>query len=52
VIAGAIVHHFDYKAGFLFLASIAAVALAILYFFMPETRDEQFSNPTQGAATS
>ncbi|MGD0135308.1 MAG: MFS transporter, partial [Bryobacteraceae bacterium] len=33
VIAGAIVHHFGYNAGFLFLASVAAMALAILYFF-------------------
>jgi predicted MFS family arabinose efflux permease len=51
VIAGAIVHHVGYNAGFLFLASVAAVALAILYFFMPETRDKEFLNPTQGAAT-
>jgi predicted MFS family arabinose efflux permease len=51
VIAGAIVHHFGYNAGFLFLALVAALALAILYFFMPETRDKQFLNPTQGAAT-
>jgi predicted MFS family arabinose efflux permease len=51
VIAGAIVHHFNYNAGFLFLASVAAVALAILYFFMPETCNLRFSNPTQGAAT-
>jgi predicted MFS family arabinose efflux permease len=52
VIAGAIVHHFGYNAGFLFLATVAAVALAILYFFMPETRDRQFLNSTKGAATS
>lgn len=51
VIAGAIVHHFGYHAGFLFLASVAAAALGILYFFMPETRDKTFLNPTQGAAT-
>jgi len=51
VIAGAMVHHFGYNAGFLFLASVAAVALAILYFFMPETRDQEFLNPTQGTAT-
>jgi predicted MFS family arabinose efflux permease len=42
VIAGAIVHHLGYNTGFLFLASVAAVALAILYFFMPETRDKEF----------
>jgi len=54
VIAGFIVHRAGYNAGFLFLASVAAGALAILYFFMPETRDRQFVNPThvatQGAA--
>jgi hypothetical protein len=46
------VHRFGFNAGFLFLASIAAVALGILYYFMPETRDRQFSNPTQGAQTA
>ena len=51
VIAGSIVHHFDFNAGFLFLAAVAAVALGILYFFMPETRDQQFLNRTQGALT-
>ena len=49
VIAGSIVHHFGSNAGFLFLAAIAAAALGILYFFMPETRDQQFLNPLQGA---
>ncbi len=37
-IAGALVHRFGYHAGFLFLAAVAAAALGILYFFMPETR--------------
>ncbi len=37
VIAGAIVHHFGYSSGFLFLASVAAAAFALLFFFMPET---------------
>jgi predicted MFS family arabinose efflux permease len=37
VIAGSIVHHAGPRAGFLFLAGIAAAAFAILYFFMPET---------------
>jgi MFS family permease len=37
MIAGAIVHHFNFNSGFLFLAAIAAAALCILYFFMPET---------------
>jgi MFS family permease len=52
VIAGSIVHHFGSNAGFLFLAAIAAAALGILYFFMPETRDQQFLNPLQGAPSS
>jgi len=37
VIAGSIVHHMGFRAGFLFLAAVAAAAFAILYFFMPET---------------
>jgi MFS family permease len=41
-IAGAIVHHSSFNTGFLFLAVIAAGAFAILYFFMPETRDKSF----------
>jgi len=41
-IAGTIVHHFSFNAGFLFLAAIAALAFGILYFFMPETRDKSF----------
>jgi len=41
-IAGAIVHHFGFDAGFLFLAAIAAMAFSILYFFMPETRERIF----------
>jgi predicted MFS family arabinose efflux permease len=51
VIAGSIVHHLGFNAGFLFLAAIAAAALGILYFFMPETRDQQFLTPTQGVPT-
>ena len=38
-IAGGIVHAFGYRAGFLFLSAVALAALAILYFFMPETQD-------------
>jgi predicted MFS family arabinose efflux permease len=41
VIAGSIVHHFGYNTSFLFLATVAAVALGILYLFMPETHDKQ-----------
>jgi len=36
-IAGVIVHHFGDRAGFLFLAAVAAAAFAILWLFMPET---------------
>jgi predicted MFS family arabinose efflux permease len=39
VIAGSIVHHVGFRAGFLFLAGVAAAAFATLYFFMPETRN-------------
>lgn len=45
MIAGSIVHHFGYDAGFLFLAAVVTVALGILYFFMPETRDQRFVTP-------
>src|SRR5208337_3844985 len=44
VIAGSIVHHAGYRAGFLFLAAVALAALGILYFFMPETRKAQEPN--------
>jgi len=37
VIAGSIVHHAGYSAGFLFLAGVALAAFAILYLLMPET---------------
>jgi predicted MFS family arabinose efflux permease len=50
-IAGSIVHHFGFNAGFLFLAVVASAAFGILYFFMPETRDKRFLNPTLGAPT-
>jgi MFS family permease len=43
-IAGTIVHHFSFDAGFLFLAAIAAMAFGILYLFMPETREKSFLN--------
>jgi hypothetical protein len=43
-IAGAVVHHFSFDAGFLFLAAIAAMAFCILYFVMPETRDKSLLN--------
>jgi predicted MFS family arabinose efflux permease len=39
VIAGGIVHHMGFRAGFVFLAGVASGSLAVLYFFMPETRN-------------
>jgi MFS family permease len=42
MIAGTIVHHFSFNAGFLFLGAIASIAFSILYFFMPETRENSF----------
>jgi predicted MFS family arabinose efflux permease len=43
VIAGSIVHHVGSRAGFLFLAAVASAAVAILYFFMPETRNTRMA---------
>ncbi len=43
VIAGSIVHHVGFRAGFFFLAGVASAALAILYFFMPETRNTRLA---------
>jgi MFS family permease len=43
VIAGSIVHHVGSNAGFLFLAAVALGAFAILYVFMPETRQTRFA---------
>lgn len=39
LIAGTIVHQFGSSAGFLFLAAVASVAFAILFFLMPETNN-------------
>jgi predicted MFS family arabinose efflux permease len=43
VIAGSIVHRASFRAGFLFLAGVALAAFAILYFFMPETRNTRMA---------
>jgi MFS family permease len=40
-IAGSIVHHVGFRAGFLFLAGVALAAFAILYLFLPETRNSR-----------
>jgi predicted MFS family arabinose efflux permease len=45
-IAGGIVHHFGYHAGFLFLSSVAAVALLLLSIAMPESRDTTKTSTT------
>jgi MFS family permease len=37
VIAGGIVHHIGFRAGFLFLAAVAMAAFSVLYAFRPET---------------
>jgi MFS family permease len=44
VIAGSIVHHAGFRAGFLFLAGVALAAFVLLYFFMPETRNSRPEN--------
>ncbi|MGA9721275.1 MAG: MFS transporter [Candidatus Binatus sp.] len=44
-IAGAIVHDFSDRAGFLFLASVAAAAFAILWLLMPETLEWKGDGP-------
>lgn len=44
VIAGSIVHHAGFRAGFLFLAGVALAAFVILYLFMPETRGSRSAN--------
>ena len=48
-IAGSIVHHLGSRAGFLFLAAVAAAALAILALFMPETA---LAHASDGPSTS
>ncbi len=41
LIAGSIVHHMGFHAGFLFLSAVAAAAFGILYFLMPETHHKR-----------
>ncbi|MGB7590553.1 MAG: MFS transporter [Terriglobia bacterium] len=43
VIAGTIVHHRGFRAGFLFLVGVALAAFAILYMLMPETRNTRLA---------
>jgi MFS family permease len=51
-IAGAIVHHFDDRAGFLFLATVAAAALLVLWLLMPETLQWRPAAAARGGAAS
>ena len=51
-IAGAIVHHFDDRAGFLFLATVAAAALLMLWLLMPETLQWRPAAAARGGAAS
>jgi MFS family permease len=46
-IAGSIVHHVGFRAGFLFLAGVALAAFAIL-FTMPLLRHIRLSSPRSG----
>jgi MFS family permease len=49
--AGEVTDHFGYSASFLFLGAAAAVAFAVFFVFMPETRDEQaIAEARSGAA--
>jgi len=45
VVAGSIVHHSNFNAGILFLTAIAVIALLLLAFFMPETRNRRATEP-------
>jgi len=44
LIAGSLVHHFGFRAGLLFLAGVALAAFAILFIFMPETRNAKMES--------
>jgi MFS family permease len=50
-IAGSIVHHFGADSGFFFLAAVASIAFGILFYCMPETREQRFFKPTLGTLT-
>lgn len=56
--AGWAVHHFGYHAGFLALSGIAALALALLWLAVPETKGSEFTDevprvdgPSEGRAS-
>ena len=51
--AGEVTDRFGYSASFLFLGAAAAVAFAVFFVFMPETRDEQaIAEARSGAAAA
>jgi predicted MFS family arabinose efflux permease len=50
VAAGSIAHHLGNNAAFLFLALVASLALAILFFFMPETLEKKFTGTSNSSA--
>ena len=50
--AGEVVDHFGYSASFLFLAAAAAVAFAVFFALMPETRDGQAIAEARGGAAA
>jgi predicted MFS family arabinose efflux permease len=47
VLAGIVVQKAGYTAGFLMLAAIATVALAVFWFYVPETKSGLRSAATQ-----
>lgn len=51
-ITGFIVQRAGFSAAFLFLAGIAAIALGIFWFFMPETKDEAKEDDDTGASAT
>jgi predicted MFS family arabinose efflux permease len=51
-IAGAIVHHLGDRAGFLFLAGVAAAAFLMLWLLMPETLDDHKETDPHTGRTS
>jgi predicted MFS family arabinose efflux permease len=53
-IAGGLVHHFGFRAGFLFLGAVALAALLLLWLFAPETGRPQSAplTPVASAAST